>query len=133
MVPASSNILDDHQVAAVIDDDRSILDSVQFLLLTAGYSSRTYESAQSFLDEHRVPDPACMILDHNMPQMTGLELARHLRGQGVGIPILLITGWLSPFITTHATELGIAKVLEKPANEDELLAFVSAHCSRRSD
>jgi two-component system, LuxR family, response regulator FixJ len=132
MVPASSNILEDDQVAAVIDDDRSVLDSIQCLLQTAGYSSRSYESAHRFL-EHRVPDPACMILDHNMPQMTGLELARHLRGQGAGIPILLITGWLSPLITMHATELGITKVLEKPADGDELLAFVSAHCSRRSD
>ena len=62
-----------------------------------------------------------------MPQMTGLELAARLRTKGVGIPVLLITAQPSPIVTARAAELGIEKVLGKPAAEAELLSFVDAH------
>ena len=50
---------------------------------------------------------ACLILDHHMPNMTGLKLDGRLRANGALIPILLITGSPSPTITARAVELGI--------------------------
>jgi two-component system, LuxR family, response regulator FixJ len=111
---------------AVIDDDPAVLDSLKFVLELAGHTVSTYGSAGEFLDD-RGPRPACLILDQHMPTMTGLELAARLRGQGIGIPVLLITGSPSPAILARATALGVDKVLEKPPGADELLQFVSDH------
>jgi len=113
---------------AIVDDDPGVLESLKFLLEVVGYDVDTYASACAFLDG-RVPGvvPACMILDHHMPRMTGLDLAEKLRGNGVNIPSLLITGSLSPAITARAALLGIEAVLEKPPREDELLRFIGMY------
>jgi len=113
-------------VVAVVDDDPAVLDSLKFLLEVAGHSVAIYDSAAAFLAE-RATTPSCLILDHHMPQMTGLELAARLRAAGAAIPILLITGSSSPAIVSRAVELGIEKVLEKPPGEDDLLSFANAH------
>jgi two-component system, LuxR family, response regulator FixJ len=112
---------------AVIDDDPAVLESLRFLLEVEGHRVVTYASAAEFLRSQAVR-PCCLILDHHMPQMTGLELAAHLRSERAGIPVLLITGSPSPAIITRATELGVQKVLDKPPEDDELLQFVELHC-----
>lgn len=111
---------------AVVDDDPAVLDSLRFLLEAAGHTVATYASAVAFLAD-RVTKHACLILDHHMPQMTGLELVIRLRAAGTAIPVLLITGSVSPAIARRARELGIEQVLEKPPNEDDLLNFVQTH------
>jgi two-component system response regulator FixJ len=111
---------------AVVDDDLAVLDSLKFLLEVAGHRVRTYASAAAFLDD-RAAQPACLILDQHMPQMTGLELAAQLRTAGLDIPVLLFSAQLSPAIMARAAHLGIEKVLGKPPAENELLSFVNAH------
>ncbi|HTW28940.1 MAG TPA: response regulator [Acetobacteraceae bacterium] len=113
-------------IVAIVDDDSGVLDSLRFLLETAGYAVATYDSAASFLGDGGA-GPACLILDHHMPQMSGLELAARLRSGGWATPVLLITGSSSPAIAARAVELGIERVLEKPPLEADLLAFVEAH------
>ncbi len=112
---------------AIIDDDPAVLDSLRFLLELSGHAAKTYASAAAFLADQEAR-PSCMILDHHMPQMTGLELAEHMRKAGIAIPVLLITGSPSPAILARATALGVAQVLEKPPGEEDLLRFVSAYC-----
>jgi FixJ family two-component response regulator len=60
-----------------------------------------------------------------MPAVTGLELAARLRAEGNTVPIMLITGSISPAIYARAAELGIKKVLEKPLDEADLVAFIN--------
>jgi two-component system response regulator FixJ len=110
---------------AVVDDDVSVRDSLRFLLEVIGHPVETFASAAEFLkaDLRLI---VCLILDHHMPEMTGLELAGRLRADGSGIPILLITGAPSPAITVRAAELGINRVLEKPPTEEDLLDFINA-------
>jgi len=110
--------------AAIVDDDAAVLDSLRFLLEVAGHSVATYGSAAAFLADGAAR-PACLILDHHMPQMTGLELAARLRAEGARTRVMLITGSSSPALRARAAELGIAKVLEKPPAEQELLDFVA--------
>ena len=110
--------------AAIIDDDAAVLDSLRFLLEVAGYHVATYPSALDFLAD-RGSRPPCLILDHHMPHMTGLELVARLRGEGEGMRIMLITGSSTPAIVSRAAALGVAKVIEKPPVEDELIAFVA--------
>lgn len=111
---------------AVVDDDPGVLDSLKFLLEVAGHPVATYPSAIKFLDCPPAR-PSCLILDHHMPQMTGLQLAARLRDEGSKIPILLITGSPSPAIIDQAARIGVEKVLEKPPSEDDLLGFVASH------
>lgn len=112
---------------AIIDDDLAVLDSLKFLLAAAGYDNVTvYASAAAFLDD-RAARPTCLILDQHMPLMTGLELVARLRSEGVNLPILLITGALSPAVLARAAELAIQTVAEKPVKVSDLLHFVAAH------
>ena len=108
---------------AIIDDDDAVRNSLRFLLEVVGYAVSGFASAAEFLKAKPI-NLACLILDHHMPNMTGLELAGRLRADGVGIPILLITGSPSPDMVARAAELGIDRVLEKPPDEEELLDFI---------
>jgi len=118
----------ERRTVAIVDDDPDVLDSFRFLLEVIGYTVETFASAAEFLlaNVHRF---VCMILDHHMPHMTGLELVERLRADGSGIPIMLITGSLSPSIVARAAELGIERVLEKPPGEEDLIDFIDANRS----
>jgi FixJ family two-component response regulator len=111
---------------AVVDDDPAVLDSLKFLLEVAGHSVADYASGPQFL-QNVGGWPACLIVDQHMPDMTGLELAERLLGEGVDVPMMLITGSSTPAIVTRAAQLGIKEVVAKPATEADLLRFVEAY------
>jgi two-component system, LuxR family, response regulator FixJ len=113
-----------HQQVGVVDDDEAVRDSLQFLLETAGFSVVTFSSAAHFLSAARPDDLACLVVDQHMPELSGLQLVTRLRGQGVTLPIALITGSPSPDLVRLAHELGIVAVLEKPLDDDALLDFI---------
>lgn len=108
---------------AVVDDDVAVLDSSRFMLELAGFKVATYPSALAFLADGDA-DPRCIILDHFMPSMTGLELTTRLRAHGDDVPVLLITSAPNPTIVAEAKRIGV-RVLEKPPNESELIQFVT--------
>ncbi len=110
---------------AIVDDDDAVRHSLRFLLESAGYKVRTFATAAEFL-QAEMRAMACLILDHHMPEMTGLELAERLHADGVGMPIMLITGLPLSSLVTRAAELGIDKVLKKPLAEAEVIAFIEA-------
>jgi two-component system, LuxR family, response regulator FixJ len=109
---------------AIVDDDDAVRESLRFFLEVMGYEAATFDSAAEFLKAD-IDNMACLILDHHMPGMTGLQLVEKLRADGSAIHILLITGSLSAAIVARAAELDI-KVLDKPPGEDDLLGFINA-------
>jgi two-component system, LuxR family, response regulator FixJ len=111
---------------AIVDDDHAVRDSLRFLLEVAGHTVEAFASAAEFLNAE-MHHLACLILDHHMPHMTGLQLAERLREAGVNIPILLVTGSPSPAIVARVAELGIDRVLEKPPSDEDLFNFVNAN------
>lgn len=116
------------RIIGIIDDDDAVRDSLKFLLEVAGHVVEAFASASEFLaaeTRHLV----CLILDHHMPHMTGLQLLERLRAEGWNVPVLLITGSPSPAIVSRAAELGVERVLEKPPVEDDVLDFVTAALS----
>ena len=115
----------ERRTVAIVDDDYAIRDSLHFLLEVMRRPVETFGSAAEFLKADR-QHLACVISDHHMPYMSGLELAERLRANGQGIPILLITGSPTPSIMTRAAEVGIDRVLEKPPSDEDLLDFISA-------
>ena len=111
---------------AVVDDDMAVRDSLRFLLEAAGFAVRTYNSADQFLNATGMWLPGCLIVDHNMPLVTGVELLAELRSRGIAVPAVLITAALSPELRGRALALGAGLVLAKPLTGDDLLGFVTA-------
>ena len=92
-------------IVAIVDDDDGVRESLRFLLEAAGYTVEAFAAAADFLNaDHQ--NIACLLLDHQMPAMTGLELAKHLKLAEVAMPIVLMTGALSSAIAAQAVVLG---------------------------
>lgn len=107
-----------------------IRDSLRFLLEAAGFSVATFNSAAQFLNEATFADLSCLVVDQHMPGQTGLQLVNSLRSQGTRLPVALITGSPSADLLRQASELGVARVLEKPLNDEVLLHFLECPCAR---
>jgi FixJ family two-component response regulator len=112
------------RMIAVVDDDDAVRDSLVFLLTVAGYNVAAYGSAADFLERCDTSRVAGLILDHHMPQLTGLELLARLRQDGHTLPVLLVTGSPSPEVVARAGTLGVDQVLEKPVSDEGLMDFV---------
>ncbi len=110
---------------AVIDDDADVGDVLGGLLETMGYQVETYRSGTDFLAGAKMDHLACLVVDQNMPRMTGLEMIQRLSDRGVSIPSLLITGVHDAEVERKAAGLGVMTVLEKPMSHHELLRFIS--------
>ncbi len=95
------------------------------LLMMRGFSVRTYESAQSFLDDARRRDCQCLLLDMHMPGMTGLSLLTRLRAQGDHAPTVMVTAAGDAALAEQAAREGALGLLKKPVNEEELVAWVN--------
>jgi FixJ family two-component response regulator len=116
---------DNAGIVAVIDDDNDVGDVLGGLLETMGYQVEVYRSGMDFLSEAQFDRLACLVVDQNMPKMTGLQLIESLSDRGVNIPALLITGDHDAEVERKAASLGMMTVLEKPMSHHELLRFVS--------
>ena len=116
---------DNASVIAVIDDDNDVGDVLGGLLEAMGYPFETYRSGTEFLSDAQVERFACLIVDQNMPQITGLDMIARLAERGINIPALLITGAHDPEVERKAAGLGVMTVLEKPMSHHELLRFIS--------
>ena len=120
------------QVVHVIDDDEAMRESLSFLLDTAGLTARTYESAVQFLAGADQLDPGCIVTDVRMPEMSGLDLVRRLKERAVPLPIIMITGHGDVPLAVEAMKAGVIDFLEKPFDDDALLAAIRSALSGAS-
>lgn len=114
----------------VVDDDEAARESLAFLLETAGLVARTYESPLPFLDQLPLEGAACLITDVRMPEMTGIELLRRLKESGAVLPVIVITGHGDVALAVEAMKLGAADFIEKPFDDEILLAAVRTALER---
>ncbi len=114
------------QVVAIVDDDPAVLASLIFLLEAAGYRVEAFDSSSQFLAEAQPDRYACLVLDQELPGISGIELLRHARRSGATAPALLVTNAPVTMIAANAAALGIAGVLRKPLLEDDLIAVLDA-------
>lgn len=117
----------------VIDDDEAMRQSLEFLLDTAGYPARTYESAVQFLEHLEGLEPGCIVTDVRMPEMNGLELVRRLRSAGVALPVIVLTGHGDVPLAVEAMKAGVTDFLEKPFDDEVLLSAVAAALDRGAE
>jgi two-component system, LuxR family, response regulator FixJ len=109
----------------VVDDDSSVRDSLAFLLESAGFDVRTYDSGAAFLGTTSDRAAGCVLTDMQMPQLNGLELQRRINELGICLPVIVMTAHGDVPIAVEALKAGALDFLVKPFDEDHLLAAVS--------
>ena len=114
----------------VIDDDDAVRQSLEFLLRTAGFTVRSFESAKAFLEIMPQLRSGCIITDVRMPNISGIDLLRRVKELGVDIPVIMITGHGDISLAVEAMKIGAADFLEKPFDDDQLLAALRSTLSR---
>jgi two-component system response regulator FixJ len=110
----------------VIDDDEAIRRSLVFLLDSAGLTARAHDSAVSFLAAADIAPVGIVITDVRMPDITGLELVRRMRARGMAHPVIVMTGHGDVSLALEAMSCGACEVLEKPFEDETLLAAIRA-------
>ena len=116
--------------AHVIDDDQAVRESIEFLLRSARLTVKTYETASAFLAVAPTIGSGCVITDVRMPGMSGIDLLRRLKEMGIGLPVIVITGHGDVPLAVEAMKFGAVDFLEKPFNDDVLLASVRSALDR---
>ncbi|WP_075292014.1 response regulator transcription factor [Pararhizobium arenae] len=108
-------------VAAVVDDDDSLRESLRDLLESAGVASKLYSSADAFLLSEGYLGTDLIFSDFEMPGLSGIDLLRQLQGLSDVPPIILMTSHTDPHVVSKALSYGAVAVLSKPIDTCELL------------
>jgi FixJ family two-component response regulator len=109
---------------AIVDDDVAMLRALRRLLTSAGFIAETYAPADEFLRSGLRPGIGCLVLDVQMPGMTGLDLLVHLSASGVTLPVIIITAGTVEQTPPHAMQAGVVAYLCKPFEEDALIEAI---------
>jgi FixJ family two-component response regulator len=104
----------------VVDDDLSVRESLELLILSAGWRPETFASAEDFLAQPRVASPSCLVLDVSLPKLNGLDLQKRVIAR-THMPIIFITGYGDVPTTVRAMKAGAVEFLTKPLSDDVLV------------
>jgi FixJ family two-component response regulator len=115
---------DEEPVVYVVDDEPSVLKSLERLLRSAGYGVQTFTSAFEFLDFQHPDAPGCLVLDVRMPELDGLELQERLADREITFPVIFITGHGTVPMSVRAMKAGAVDFLQKPFLDTDLLDVV---------
>lgn len=108
----------------VIDDDDAVRDSLAVLLEGAGFAVNAYASANAFLQVIDEAPQGCVVTDVCMPQMTGLELLRHISDRLARFPVIVLTGEADVPMAVEALKNGALDLIEKPYSGEAIVAAV---------
>lgn len=114
------------RIIAVVDDDFSLLTALERLLNTRSWAAKTFQSGQQFLASltDRLPD--CLILDLQMPGMSGLEVQQTLAGKDIRIPTIILTSNGDAAMRERCMSAGAVAYLLKPVGRAELFSAIEA-------
>lgn len=116
----------------VVDDDASIRKAMIWLFESRGFQVLAFESAKEFLEHNRSDVPACLILDLQMPDQTGIELQESLATDDADLPIVFMTAHADIPTSVKAIRGGAIDFLEKPVADDQLLETVQQAIQRHT-
>ncbi len=120
-------------VIYVVDDDEAVRHSLEFLLKTAGMNVRGFDSAKAFFEVLPQVRSGCIITDVRMPDVTGIDLLQRVKELGIDVPVIVITGHGDIALAVDAMKIGAIDFLEKPFDDDVLLAAVQSALNRTAD
>jgi two-component system response regulator FixJ len=116
--------VDRAQTVHIIDDDGLVRHSIALFLESVGFETRTYSSAQAFIDAIDRTTDGCIVTDVRMPEMNGIDLLIKLHQSGVTLPVIVISGHADVALAVHAMKQGAIDFIEKPFHADSLIAAV---------
>jgi FixJ family two-component response regulator len=117
-------------VIAIVDDDDWARDGLQRLIRSVGWTAETFSSAQEFLARRGAEEPSCLVLDLQLPGLSGLDLQKRLAEVGLEIPIVFLTGHGDIPATVLAMKGGAVEFLTKPVDEEKLLQAIQEAIER---
>jgi FixJ family two-component response regulator len=117
---------------AIVDDEPSVRSSLRRLCSVLGLCPSVYASGKDFLDSlgQERPLPDCLLLDAQMPEMTGLEVHQRMLQLGIRVPTVVFTAAEAPEVRTRYLAAGVAEYLRKPMSGDDLLAAIERAVKR---
>jgi FixJ family two-component response regulator len=111
-------------IVHIVDDDKAIRDSLEMLMKSVGFESKSYDSAEMFLNEADLYAPGCLVVDIRMQGMSGLELQQVLKDKDSKLPVIIITGHGDVPMAVQAMQAGAIDFLEKPYDNNLLLSRI---------
>jgi len=119
-------MLEVRPLIAVVDDEESVRLALARLLRASSYEVSTYASGQEFLDSLQGRRPDCVLLDFQMPDMTGRDVQRSLAMAKLSLPIIIVTAYDQPSLREQCLADGAVGYLSKPLRRDALIAAIDA-------
>jgi DNA-binding NtrC family response regulator len=131
-VTVNANYLsnENNQLVCVVDDELSTRESLSSLLRSAGLNVQTYSSAQEFLSKASIEALGCLVLDVQLPGISGLDLQQELASKDIQIPIIFITGHGDVPMSVRAIKAGAIEFLTKPFDDEYLLEAIRSAIAR---
>jgi FixJ family two-component response regulator len=111
-------------LVAIVDDDPSVRRGLERLIQSAGWKVESFASAQEFLVFPRTAAPTCLVLDLQLPGLSGLDLQKRLAKIGLEIPIVFLTGHGNIPASVQAMKAGAVEFLTKPIDEQDLFRAI---------
>jgi two-component system CheB/CheR fusion protein len=121
--PASA-VVSTQPVVFIVDDDEHVRSALRSVLQEDGRIAETFPDGEAFLKTYRPGKPGCLLVDANLPGLSGLDLLRHLRQAGDALPAVMITGNSDVPMAVQAMKAGADDFIEKPVGYRELLAAI---------
>ena len=119
---------DGRNVVVVIDDDPAVRNSLKFSLEIEGFVVHLYESGADLLKAQALPDCGCLVVDQQMPGISGLDLITKLRDQKVSAPAILITSHPNATLARRAADANVP-IVEKPLLNNALIELIRKACT----
>ena len=120
-------------VVSIVDDDASIRLATDRLVRSLGYAAHPFASAEEFLESPRLADTRCLILDVQMPGMSGVELQERLLTEGRQIPIIFVTAFPEERSRQRALRAGALCFLSKPLDAPTLIQYLNQAITSHDD
>lgn len=108
----------------IVDDDPHVRGAIQRLLKSAGLRSESFGTPQEFMGRKLPDGPSCLVLDVRLSGANGLDVQQELKGAGIEVPIIFLTGHGDIPMTVRAMKLGAVEFLTKPFKRDVLLRAI---------
>ncbi|MBI5129464.1 MAG: response regulator transcription factor FixJ [Rhodopseudomonas palustris] len=117
----------------VIDDDQAMRDSLEFLLGSADFDVKLFESALDFLNQMPGLPFGCIVSDVRMPGMNGMDLLKQLKNDRARLPVVIMTGHGDVPLAVEAMKLGAIDFIEKPFEDDRLIGMIETSLKQAGD
>jgi FixJ family two-component response regulator len=123
---------DSNVTVLVVDDDPAVRKSLQFSLRVEGFAVRTYRNGNELLEDAQLPEKGCLIIDYQLPGLSGLDLLAELRSRRVALPAILVTTRPNRFVRQRARKAGVP-IIEKPFLTEDLFRCIEGKLAAYDD